>query len=153
WRDLAGSAGEGGGTFAVGRGAALAALGRPALLDQANRLAHAIAQEVKLGPAGFAAALHRERLDRRRMHREDALHTLVADDAPDGEGLIDPSPLAHDDRAGEDLDALLVAFDDADGHIHRVADAELRYFLLHTGFFNGVDEWVTHGSLQSVEKL
>ena len=40
-----------------------------------------------------------------------------------------PAALAHDHGAGEDLDAFLVAFDDARVHVDGVADVELRGVL------------------------
>jgi hypothetical protein len=63
--------------------------------------------------------------------------------------LVDPAPLAHDDRAGEYLDALLVAFDDPGVYVDGVAHLELRGFLLQMRLFNEVENSVIHGSLRS----
>src|SRR5581483_9901601 len=118
---------------------------RAALLDEADGLAHAVAQVEELCPAVLAAAADGHLRDERRMQREDALDAFVVDDAPDGEGFVDPRPLLHDHRAGEDLNAFLVAFDDAGRHVHRVTDVELRRFFLQVRLFYAVDDSVPHG--------
>src|SRR5215204_6531401 len=92
----------------LGRGRRLFAgaflLADPLLLRELDRLADALAEVEELRPAGLAAALHRHLADERRVQREDALDALVVHDAPDGERLVDPPALLHDDRAGENLD-------------------------------------------------
>ena len=62
------------------------------------------------------------------MERENSLDAFVVHDAADGEGLVDPPALAHDDGAGEDLDAFFFAFDDPGVHVDGVADIELGDF-------------------------
>ena len=64
------------------------------------------------------------------MQRADSLHAFVIHDASDGKCFIHSASLFHNDRAAEDLDALLIALNDARVHVHGVADAELRNVLL-----------------------
>src|SRR5207249_2065925 len=76
------------------------------LLGEPHGLAHALAQVVQLGPSALAAAPHEYFRDEWGMNWKHALHAFVVDDAPHGEGLVDPLPLLHDHRAGENLHAL-----------------------------------------------
>src|SRR5262245_16356361 len=95
-------------------------------LLQPRRLADQLAHVVELGPPHPAGALHLDLGDLRRVDRGDALDALALDDPADRERLADAAALAGDDDAGEDLDALLGAFEDALVHLDLVADLELR---------------------------
>src|SRR5262249_30510981 len=78
-------------------GLGLLALDLLALEDTA-RLGAAPEQIMELGAAPLAPARHLERLDQRRVHREDALDALAVRDLPHGEVLVAPaagSPDAH----------------------------------------------------------
>ena len=115
------------GAAAFLRGLAAVRLGALGLaLAQARRLADAVAQVVQLGPADRAGALHLDLGDLRRVQREDALDAFALDDAADGEHLAHALAAAGDHHAAEDLDALLLAFQDALVDVHLVADLELR---------------------------
>src|SRR5262249_1876166 len=88
--------------LALRPGEALEGIGLLALdlltLDDAGRLAAASAQIIELGAAHLASAHHLDRLDQRRVHREDALHALAVRDLAHGEVLVDPAagpPDAH----------------------------------------------------------
>jgi len=75
--------------------------------------------------AGVASADDFDLRDAGRVERKDALDAFVRDDAPDGDHLVDAATLLSDEDALIDLDALLVAFDDAHVHVDRVADGEV----------------------------
>src|SRR4051794_1286781 len=98
---------------------------RLALLLDLGGLAAELAQVVQLGPADVAAGDDLDPLDDRGVHREGALHSDAEADLADGEGLADPTALAPDHDALEDLDAGAVALDHADVHLHGVAGTEL----------------------------
>src|SRR5262249_35028091 len=94
------------------------------------------------------AALHGHLRDERRMQREDSLDAFVVHDAANGERLVDPAALAHDDGAAEDLDAFLVAFDDSRRDVNGITDAKLRDVLLQVRLLDGFDDTVGHGWLR-----
>src|SRR6266478_512222 len=89
----------------------------------------ALTQVVELRPAHRAAGDDLDAVDARRVHREGALHPDSIRRLADREGLAVRAALAADDRALEDLDALLVALDDAYVHAHGVARLERGHLL------------------------
>src|SRR5690606_26772027 len=89
-----------------------------------------VPQIVQLRPTHASLANELDRLDGRRMQREDALHAHSARDLPHGEGLVDATVLAPDDHALEGLDTLLLAFTHAHVDADRVAGAEVGNVLL-----------------------
>ena len=58
-----------------------------------------------------------------------------------------PSPRAGDDHAAEDLDALLLAFQDALVDVHRVADLELGHVFFEAGLLHQGHQSILHGRL------
>ena len=99
-------------------------------LSQFDRLAGPLAKVIQLGPSGLAAS---DRLDVDnigRMNRKDSLHTLIAYNSPDGEHLIDAPAFAGNDRAGEHLNPLFVAFFDLAAHVYDIAYLEIGDVLL-----------------------
>jgi hypothetical protein len=107
-------------------------------LAELDGLAGPVAQVIELGPPFFAAADRLDVDDVRRMQREDALDALIVDDPADGEGRVDAPAFARDDRAGEYLRPLFVAFFDPAVDIDDVADLEMRDTGLETLAFNGI---------------
>src|SRR3954469_21158578 len=103
-----------------GRGGGLGSRGRAAVaaLGDAGGLAGAAAQIIELGAANGATTHDLDRLDVRRVQREDALDALAEADLADGERGAEAPVRAGDADALEILDAGTVAFD----HLH--ADAE-----------------------------
>ena len=97
---------------------------RVAALGDAGRLAGAAAQIIELGAADGAAADDLDRIDVRRIEREDALDALAEADLADGEAGADALVRAGDADAFEILDAGALAFDDLDADAQRVAGAE-----------------------------
>ena len=79
-----------------------------------------------LSPAGDRDVLHA-----RAVQREDALHAFAGDQASHQEGAADSGAGDLEHRAGEDLDAFLVAFADQVVHVHGVPDVERRETVLH----------------------
>src|SRR5258708_15707516 len=95
----------------------------------AGRLAAAIAQIIELGPAHRAAALDLDGFDHRREHREHTLDAFAEADLAHGEALLQPVTGAGDAHALIGLDALALAFLDADVDPHGVAWLEGRDLL------------------------
>src|SRR5258706_9866679 len=94
-------------------------------LLQRGGLADAVSQEVKLCPAYLPVADDLDLFDSRAVDLERALDANAAGDLPDRDRSGDaPAAEAHD-RALEDLDPLLAAFDDASGDADGVARGEL----------------------------
>ena len=120
----------------------LACWSRFALIDaallQADGLADAVAEVVELRPAGDARPLHHDLGDPRRVEGELPLHPLALHDAADGEHLAGAGAAAGDHDAAEDLDPLLLAFEDAAVDVDRVADLEHGTSPPETGFFDQV---------------
>src|SRR4051794_36623226 len=105
------------------------ALARLDTLGDAGRLAAAIAQVIELGAADLAAADHLDRIDHRRIEREDALDALAIRDLADREALLQAAAVASDAHALIGLDAGALALDHLDVDDHGVAGLELRHFL------------------------
>lgn len=98
----------------AGEGEAGDVLEATATVAEATGLAGAVAQVVELGTTRIRAAEDFELGDHRGVDRELALDADFLDDAADGDHLVDAAALAGDENAVEDLDAFLVALDDAD---------------------------------------
>ena len=96
-----------------------------AALAQADGLADAVAEVVKLRTSGNAAALHDDLADLGRVDREFTLHAFALHDAADGERLAAAAAGTGDDHAGVDLHAFLLTFENAAVNVDRVADLEL----------------------------
>ena len=96
------------------------------LLGDARRLAAAIAQIIELGAAHLAAADHLDRVDVRRIDREDALDALAVGNLADGEALVEAAAGPRDADAFIGLHAGALAFLDLDVDDDRVARLEFR---------------------------
>ncbi|CAD5299137.1 hypothetical protein BOS5A_230890 [Bosea sp. EC-HK365B] len=107
---------------------ALGRLGIDALGDT-GRLAAAIAQVIQLGAANLALADDLDRVEVRRIQREDALDALAIGNLADGEALVQPAAIAGDADALIGLNAAALAFLDLDVDLHGVAGLEMRDFL------------------------
>src|SRR5262249_43482691 len=103
----------------LGAGAGVGALG------DAGRLAAQAAQIIELGPADLAAADDFDRVDQRRIDREDALDALAIGDLADREAFLKAAAVAADADAFIGLDAFAGAFDHLDIDTNRVARAEI----------------------------
>src|SRR5690606_36230518 len=97
-----------------------------ALLADPGRLAPQAAQVVELRAANPPAPQQLDRIDRRRVDREDPLDADPARDLAHGEALADPRPTAADAHALEGLDPLLLPLAHAHAPADRVAGTELR---------------------------
>src|SRR5690606_12805658 len=86
------------------------------LLDPGRLAAPQTTQVVQLRPTDPTAPHHLDRLDRRRVQREDPLDADAARDLAHGEALADPCPAAADAHPLEGLDPLLVTLTHA--HVH-----------------------------------
>src|SRR4029450_11973412 len=106
--------------------AALRTLGRTrvAALGDTGRLAAAAAEIIELGAAHGAAAHHLDRIDDRRIEREDALDAFAERNLADREVRVHALVGAGDAHALVHLDAAAVAFDDFHADAQRVAGAE-----------------------------
>src|SRR3954447_14965533 len=102
----------------------VAGTGLETLFFDLRGLADAIAQVVQLRPAHGTAGDRLDASQHRRMHRERALDADAVADLAHGERLAHAGALTPDDDALEHLHALLVAFDDADVDLQRVAWGE-----------------------------
>jgi len=96
------------------------------LLGQSYGFAGAFSQVIKFRTFGFAASQRPDVEDIRTIQREDTLDAFIVDDSADGEHLIYAAAFAGNDGAGEDLNTLLVAFDDSAMNINRIAYLEMR---------------------------
>src|SRR5581483_6689352 len=113
-------------------------------LAEADGFADTVAEVVELGAARNAAPLDLDLRDFRRVQRELPLDALAGDDAADGEHLAAAAARAGDDGAGEDLNALILAFEDASVHIDGVANGKLWHFGLEARFFDEFQNLLAH---------
>src|SRR5258708_4356644 len=102
----------------------------PALLDPRG-LAAQRPQVVQLGAAHLAPGHDFDRLDRRGVKRECALHADAVADLPHGEGLARAAALPADDYALEHLDPGAVALGNPDVHPQGVTRPERRDVRSH----------------------
>src|SRR5262249_7192796 len=100
---------------------------RRRLFLDAGGSAGALAEVVELGATDGAAGDDLEAVDARAVHRERALDADAGGRLPHRERLAMGAAAPLDDGALEDLDALLVALDDADVDPNRVARLEGGY--------------------------
>jgi hypothetical protein len=107
-----------------------------AAFDEAGRLADAVAEEVQLGAADPGVTLHNHFGHFRRMKRERALNTFTCNDPPDGEHFTGSRAAAGNHDSREDLDALLIAFQNPGVNVDGVADVECQVVLAEAGLFN-----------------
>ncbi|CDO37734.1 hypothetical protein SPHV1_390003 [Novosphingobium sp. KN65.2] len=117
----------------VGTGANIAALG------DAGALTGTTAQVVQLGTTHDAAANHGDRIDVRRVQRENAFHAFTEADLADGEVRTHATVRTRDAHAFEVLDAGTGTFDDLHADADGVARTELRDILAGLGNFLGLD--------------
>src|SRR6202790_1344411 len=110
-------------------------LGALRLLDDTGRLAAQIAQVIQLGAAHLAAAHHRDRVDHRRHHGENAFHAFAVGNLAHREALIEPAAGTADADAFIGLHARAIAFDHLDVDDHGVARSEFRNGLAGGQFF------------------
>src|SRR5689334_19684039 len=97
---------------------------RVAALSDTRRLTGAATQVIELGATNGAAADDLDRVDGRRIEREDALDTFAEADLANGEVGADALVRAGDADALEILDTGALAFDHLDADAQRVAGAE-----------------------------
>src|SRR5438876_2171316 len=115
----------------------------------ARRASCPLTQVVELRPAHRTARDDLDAVDAQRVHREGALHPDPVRRLADREGLAARAALAADDRALEDLDALLVALDDAYVHAHGVARLEGGHLLAELLGLDAVDGVHRAGTIPS----
>src|SRR5258708_2078993 len=96
-------------------------------LGDACRFTATAAQVIELGASDRTAAHHLDRGDARRMERKDPFHPFAIGNLAQCEVRVDPGILAGDADALEGLDALALAFDDAQADAHRVPGLEWRH--------------------------
>ena len=113
-------------------------------LCQPDGLAGPLAEVVQFCPPCLAATDRPYVQDVRRVQRENAFHTLVIDDPPDSEALVDAPAFAGNHRAGKDLRAFLIAFLYAAVNIDYIAYLEMRDLFLQTFALNGVQKFRFH---------
>src|SRR5699024_2582315 len=101
-----------------------------------RRLAGAAAQVLQLCTADLALADNSHLLNKGAVDREDTLDAHAVSDAADGKGLCDAAVLLGNDGALKGLDALALAFLDADVHPDGVADVELGALSLDAALGN-----------------
>src|SRR5436190_1544892 len=109
-----------GGRFGLG----LVEMAGVAALGDSGRLAGAAAQVIELRPADRATADDLDRIDVRRIEREDALDALAETDLAHGEGAAQAAIGAGDADAFEILDSGALALDDLHADAERVPRAE-----------------------------
>src|SRR5258706_15153493 len=100
-------------------------------LADARPLARELAHVIELGAPHVAFALELDRVDQRGIGLEGALDALARGHLAHGERGIDAAVLLRDHHALVGLDALALAFDDADVADHRVARGKLGDLLSH----------------------
>jgi hypothetical protein len=119
-------------------------------LGQPDGLARPLAEVIQFCASCLAASDRPDIQDVRRMQRENAFHTLVIDDPPDREALVNAPAFAGNYRAGKDLRAFLIAFLYAAVNIDYIAYLEMRDLFLQTFALNGVQKFRFHLSISYV---
>lgn len=112
------------------------------LITQSSRLANTITQEVKLRSTRIATSNHFDLCKAWGMQREDSLDTFICHNAANGDRAIDATALLGNEYALVDLNAFLVALNDADMDVEGVADAEFRESILELAGGNAFDKFV-----------
>ena len=95
----------------------------------ARRFTAQITQVVKLRPAHTTAADDVDMIDNRRVEREDAFDADAERDLANRHGFTRAAVFAGDDDALKNLQALLVAFLDANVNLHGVARLKSRNII------------------------
>src|SRR5688572_11937342 len=98
---------------------------RLGLLDDAGGLPAETAEIIELRPADFATTDHDDRVDHRRVDREDALDALAVGNLPYGEVFVEAAARPRDADALIGLDAGTCAFGDAHIDADRIAGREV----------------------------
>src|SRR4051794_747561 len=109
-----------------------------ATFGDSGGLAGASAQVIKLCATDITAAHDLDRIDDRRIKREDALDALTEADLADGEARAHALVGASDANALERLDAAAFAFDDFHADAKRIAGAEFGDFFVRGERFDGL---------------
>ena len=109
-------------------------------VSEADGFAGSLAEEIEFCTPRFATSDRPDIDDVRGMQGEDSLDALIVDDSSDGEGFVNSTASSGDYSAGEYLYTLFVAFLDAATDIYGIAYFEMRYLLLETLVFNGVEQ-------------
>jgi hypothetical protein len=94
------------------------------ILNGRGRFTLAGAEVIEFGATNSTLALYFDLGDARRVDRENPLYTLAVGYTTNGEVLVDASALAANHNAGINLNALLVAFDNAGVDFDCVTDIE-----------------------------
>src|SRR5687768_7950368 len=108
------------------------------LFLNAGGLAAKLTEIVKLGTPHLAAADDVDVVDDRRVQREDAFDAHAEAHLADRNGLADAAVLAGYDDPLKNLQALLVAFLDADVHFDSVARLKSRNVLSYLCVLNQI---------------
>src|SRR5436305_9852800 len=116
---------------------------------EADGLADAIAQVIQLRTARHATALDVDLGDLRRVQRELSLDAFARDDPTDGEHLAAAAARATDDGATEDLNSLILAFENSRMHIDGVANRDFWRLGLQARFFDQYQNVLAHGNASS----
>ena len=110
-------------------------------------LTNTIAEVVELRATSVTTTNNLELRDQRRVHGPCTLNAYVTNHATHGDVLVDATTLTRDQDPREDLDTLLIAFDDTDMHIHCVADVKARNIILELICVDRFDNLlVAHGT-------
>src|SRR5262249_20567009 len=115
------------------------------VFGDARRTARALTEVVELRAPHRATHHDLDALDPRGVHRKDALDPDSVGRLANGEHFAIGAARAADHRALEDLDALLVALDDADVHPDRVTGPECGDVLAQLLGLDAVDRG--HGNV------
>ena len=91
-------------------------------------LPDAVTQIIQLRPADAPATTNVDIYNIRRVHHKRTLDTFIADEAANGEPLVDSAPAPGNHGAVECLNALFLTFEDATTHVDRIPNAERRKF-------------------------
>ena len=98
-----------------------------------------VSEIVELGASDMPSALHFDSVDSGGVKRENLFHADTERDTSDSESLADSAAPSCDDNAGEELDTLVIAFDDLVVNFYGVTDVEVRNILLALHFFDFVN--------------
>ena len=94
------------------------------LIAKTTALTDPVAQEVELRASCVTATDDLDLGDAFRVQREDTLDTFVGHDTTHSDHAVDAAAALSDQHTLENLDPLLLAFDDPYVHVDRVTDAE-----------------------------
>ena len=112
---------------------------------ESDGFAGSFSQEVKFCTSCFSTFCCLNIDDVRGIEGEDSFNAFICDEPSDGEGFAHPGPFSSDDGAAEDLDALLIAFDDFIIDVYGIANLEMGQVLLQTFLFYSFYQFFFHG--------